>query len=108
VLAHGCHLLAKGGHAEGSYGLDRLVAPSGPIDQLVGKRFETTDTHGTGCTLASAVACGLGAGLPIAEAFRRAVQFVRIAIQEAPGLGQGNGPIGQQFVTDLLEEGGED
>jgi hydroxymethylpyrimidine/phosphomethylpyrimidine kinase len=101
VLAHGCHLLAKGGHAEGYYVVDRLLGPNGEIRRLEGKRLETEDTHGTGCTLASALACGLGKGFAIEKAFEQAVSFVRIAILEAPGLGQGNGPLGQQFVTDF-------
>ena len=101
VLAHGCHLLAKGGHAEGPYVVDRLLGPNGEIRRLEGKRFETGDTHGTGCTLASALATGLGKGFGIEKAFEQAISFVRIAILEAPGLGQGNGPLGQQFVTDF-------
>ena len=101
VLAHGCHLLAKGGHAEGAEVVDALVSPGGTRRELRGKRFETTDTHGTGCTLASALACGLGAGLSIQEAFEQAVRFVRIAILEAPGFGEGAGPIGHQAVTDF-------
>jgi hydroxymethylpyrimidine/phosphomethylpyrimidine kinase len=90
ILAHGCHLVAKGGHAEGY--------------EIRAKRFDTEDTHGTGCTLASALACGLGAGLPIERAFVQAIRFVRIAILEAPGLGQGRGPLGHQFVTDFQWE----
>lgn len=104
VLAHGCHLLAKGGHAGGIEIVDRLLSPGGGVCELRGKRFDTTETHGTGCTLASALACGLGAGLPIDQAFAQAVRFVRIAILEAPGLGQGSGPLGQQFVTDFQWE----
>ena len=104
VLSHGCHLVAKGGHAEGYWIVDRLLSPSGPLRHLEGKRFETEDTHGTGCTFASALACGLGAGLPIERAFVQAVRFVRIAILEAPGLGQGHGPLGHQFVTDFQWE----
>jgi hydroxymethylpyrimidine/phosphomethylpyrimidine kinase len=104
VLSHGCHLVAKGGHAEGNWIVDRLLSPNGPLTHLEAKRFETQDTHGTGCTLASALACGLGAGLPIESAFRQAIRFVRIAILEAPGLGQGNGPLGHQFVTDFQWE----
>ena len=104
VLAFGCHLLAKGGHAEGHYIVDRLLSPSGPLHHLEAKRFDTEDTHGTGCTLASALACGLGAGLPIRKAFEQAIRFVRLAILEAPGLGQGCGPLGQQFVTDFQWE----
>jgi hydroxymethylpyrimidine/phosphomethylpyrimidine kinase len=104
VLSHGCHLVAKGGHAEGNWIVDRLLSPSGPLTHLEAKRFETQDTHGTGCTLASALACGLGAGLSIERAFRQAIRFVRIAILEAPGLGQGNGPLGHQSVTDFQDE----
>jgi hydroxymethylpyrimidine/phosphomethylpyrimidine kinase len=106
VLAHGCHLLAKGGHAEGDHVVDRLISPtSGLIRELRGKRFETKDTHGTGCTLSSALATGLGARLGIEKAFEQAVSFVRMAIIEAPGLGHGAGPLGQQYVTDF--RGGE-
>ena len=56
VLAHGCHLLAKGGHVEDHYIVDRLLGPNGEIRRLEGKKFDTDDTHGTGCTLASALA----------------------------------------------------
>ena len=104
VLEHGCHLVAKGGHAEGWEIVDRLLSPSGSVRELRGKRFVTEDTHGTGCTFASALACGLGAGLPIDRAFAQAVRFVRLAILEAPGLGQGHGPLGHQFVTDFQWE----
>jgi hydroxymethylpyrimidine/phosphomethylpyrimidine kinase len=104
VLDHGCHLLAKGGHGEGAEIVDTLVSPGGARRELRGKRFDTTDTHGTGCTLASALACGLGAGLSIQEAFEQAVRFVRIAIVEAPGFGEGSGPIGHQAVTDFRRD----
>jgi hydroxymethylpyrimidine/phosphomethylpyrimidine kinase len=104
VLAHGCHLVVKGGHADGPEIVDRLLSPSGPLAELRGKRFDTSETHGTGCTFASALACGLGAGLPIVKAFHQAVRFVRIAILEAPGLGEGAGPLGHQFVTDFQWE----
>jgi hydroxymethylpyrimidine/phosphomethylpyrimidine kinase len=101
VLAHGCHLLAKGGHGEGWEIVDAIVSPAGARRELRGKRFDTEDTHGTGCTMASALACGLGAGLSIQQAFEQAVRFVRIAILEAPGFGEGCGPIGHQGVTDF-------
>jgi len=99
VLAHGCHLLAKGGHDDGPEVVDRLISPTGDRREVRGRRFDTADTHGTGCTLASALACGLGAGLTIQQAFEQAVRFVRIAILEAPGFGLGHGPIGHQAVT---------
>ena len=104
VLAHGCHLVAKGGHAPGPVVVDRLLSPTGPVRRLEGKRFDTNDTHGTGCTFASALATGLGAGLPIADAFEQAVRFVRIAILSAPGLGQGHGPLGHSLGVVPFEE----
>ena len=98
VLAHGCHLLVKGGHGEGHRLIDRLLSPDREIDRVENETIDTRHTHGTGCTLASALACGLGAGLPMKQAFRQAVRFVREAILAAPELGRGNGPLGQQFV----------
>lgn len=104
VLAHGCHLVAKGGHGDGPEVVDVLISPSGGRSELRGRRFETQDTHGTGCTLASAIACGLGAGMTIRAAFEQAVRFVRIAILEAPGFGVGHGPLGHQAVTDIRDD----
>jgi hydroxymethylpyrimidine/phosphomethylpyrimidine kinase len=104
VLAHGCHVVVKGGHAAGPRIVDRLLSPTGPLHSLEGKRFDTTDTHGTGCTLASALATGLGAGLPIREAFEQAVRFVRIAILSAPGLGEGHGPLGHHLGVVPFDE----
>ena len=104
VLALGCHLVAKGGHAEGAMIVDRLLSPSGPLHRVEAKRFDTTDLHGTGCTLATALATGLGAGLPIREAFERAIRFVRIAILSAPGLGAGHGPLGHHLGVVPFDE----
>ena len=94
VLAHGTHLVAKGGHAEGNWIVDELYSPTGRLRHWEAKRFDTTDTHGTGCTLASAIATGLGDGMTIEDAVERAIRFVRIAILSAPGLGGGHGPLG--------------
>jgi hydroxymethylpyrimidine/phosphomethylpyrimidine kinase len=63
-----------------------------------GQRIDTTSTHGTGCTLASAIAVFLAQGSTLADAVSRAREFVRVALHEAPGLGQGAGPIGQAAV----------
>ncbi|HEY7809036.1 MAG TPA: bifunctional hydroxymethylpyrimidine kinase/phosphomethylpyrimidine kinase [Allosphingosinicella sp.] len=102
VLAHGCHLLAKGGHAEGKRVVDRLITPAGEeIARVEGERLDSTHTHGTGCTLATALATGLGAGFVIKDAFEQAVRFTRLSIEEAPGLGKGHGPLGQQNVTNF-------
>ena len=105
VLAHGCHVLVKGGHAEGKYVVDELWSPSGIVTHLEGNRFETDDTHGTGCTLASAIACRIGQGYAIKDAFTDGVRFVRIALMMAPHLGEGHGPIGHHAVRDFWDEG---
>lgn len=105
VLKHGCHLVAKGGHANGRLIVDRLISPGGrEIMRLEGTRFDTSETHGTGCTLASALAAGLGAGMAIDEAFGQAVRFVRMAIIAAPGLGNGHGPIGHTLGYSPFED----
>lgn len=105
VLSHGCHLLAKGGHAAGDIVTDRLLAPDGrEIARLEGERLDTDQTHGTGCTLASALACGLAAGMGVEAAFDRAVRFVRAAIRAAPRLGGGHGPIGHALGRRPFEE----
>ena len=104
VLSFGCHVLEKGGHAEGDLVHDQLWSPTGMVHELTGKKFDTNHTHGTGCTLASALACRLGQGMNIGDAFADAVRFVRLAILEAPGLGQGHGPLGQQAVRDFWDE----
>ena len=105
VLAHGCHLVEKGGHADSPTVTDRLFAPTGAqLRVLAGKRIRTDDTHGTGCTFASALAAGLGSGLPIAAAFENAVRFVRIALLNAPGLGGGHGPLGHALGVNPFAE----
>lgn len=58
------------------------------------QRIDTTHDHGTGCTLASGIATGLGAGLRLAEAISRARDYVRAALLAAPGYGAGHGPMG--------------
>jgi hydroxymethylpyrimidine/phosphomethylpyrimidine kinase len=104
VLGFGCHVLEKGGHAKGPQVHDQLWSPTGLVRELTGKKFDTNHTHGTGCTLASALACRLGQGMNIGDAFADAVRFVRLAILEAPGLGKGHGPLGQQAVRDFWDE----
>jgi len=104
ILGHGCHLVIKGGHGEGPVIVDELYSPGGLIRRLEGKRLETSETHGTGCTFASALAVGLGSGMDLTAAFEQATSFTRIAILEAPGLGAGSGPLGHQFVTDFQDE----
>ncbi len=99
VLAHGCSLLVKGGHAEGETVIDRLYeAGEGEVARWEAPRIDTPHSHGTGCTLASAIATGLAQGMPLEPAIARARDFVRLSLLDAPGLGSGHGPMGQQAV----------
>src|SRR5690606_33518848 len=91
------HVLAKGGHGEGPMLTDRLIGPQGVVKAWSSTRIDTPHTHGTGCTLASAIATGLGQGLALVDAIERARNYVRQALSLAPGLGQGQGPMGSPF-----------
>jgi hydroxymethylpyrimidine/phosphomethylpyrimidine kinase len=93
ILALGCRaVLMKGGHLPGPVVHDLLVEPSG-VTRFESPRIDTRATHGTGCTLASAIAAGLAQGLALADAVRRARAYVQEAIRRAPGLGKGHGPL---------------
>lgn len=91
------HVLAKGGHGEGPMLTDRLIAPDIVRKAWSNARIDTPHTHGTGCTLASAIATGLGQGLDLIEAIERGRKYVREALALAPGLGSGHGPMGAPF-----------
>jgi hydroxymethylpyrimidine/phosphomethylpyrimidine kinase len=97
VGKHGCAVLIKGGHEEGDALADALIEEDN-MTSWQGQRIDTEQTHGTGCTLASAITTFLAQGATLADAVARAREFVRVALFEAPGLGQGSGPIGQQNV----------
>ena len=97
VSRHRCAVLVKGGHEEGDALADALIEEDN-LTSWQGQRIDTTSTHGTGCTLASAIAFHLACGESLARAVERARLFVRMALHEAPGLGQGPGPLGQQGV----------
>lgn len=88
------HALFKGGHGSAKMVIDSLVdTASGHITRFESPRIDTRHTHGTGCTLASAIACGLAQGMTLSDAVGGAHNFVQNAIRTAPGLGKGNGPL---------------
>ena len=94
MAVRGVTYLAKGGDAEGTTVIYRLVRTDGTTLSFEGSRIATRHTHGTGCTLSSAIATYLGIGLPLEEAIDRARGFVRSALRAAPGFGAGAGPLG--------------
>jgi hydroxymethylpyrimidine/phosphomethylpyrimidine kinase len=83
--------VVKGGHSGGDP--DDLVINGDTITRLPGSRVDTRHTHGTGCTFSAAIAASLAQGLAPLPAIARAKTYVTAAIQSAPGLGAGHGPL---------------
>lgn len=95
ILALGAKaVLMKGGHADGEMATDLLVTPSGAT-RFSAPRIPTKNTHGTGCTLASAVAAGLAKQLPLIDAITQAKDYLHHALAHSARLhiGQGAGPV---------------
>lgn len=85
-------VLMKGGHLEGDRVID-LLFHDGRVDRFEDARIASRSTHGTGCTLASAIAAGLAQKMGLKDAVVRARHYVREAIATAPGFGRGHGPL---------------
>jgi hydroxymethylpyrimidine/phosphomethylpyrimidine kinase len=85
-------VLLKGGHLDGPNSVD-VVCTADERFEISRLRIETRHTHGTGCTLASAVAANLALGLPDREAIEAAREYLDGAIRHAPGIGKGHGPL---------------
>jgi len=94
-----CAVLAKGGHGDGDRVTDKLLRADESYVDFSDERIDTRHTHGTGCTLSSAIATLLGRGLPLEQAIGEAREFVRKALLAAPGFGKGHGPMGHEAVT---------
>ena len=93
MLALGCRaVLLKGGHLPGDTVYDVLATTAG-LRVWDSPRIDSRHSHGTGCTLASAIAAGLAQGMAIEPAVDRARLYVQRAIASAPGLGHGHGPL---------------
>ena len=100
LLAQGAQaVLLKGGHLEGARLFDLLATPDGE-EVFESARIDSRHTHGTGCTLASAIAAGPAQGLALSDAVARGRAFVQAAIRSAPGLGQGHGPLNHGVTID--------
>lgn len=98
LVGHGAAaVLAKGGHLDSDTVVDWLVTANSQV-RYEAPRMTTPHTHGTGCTLASAIATGLAAGLSMPVAVERARGYLLAAMAAAPGLGRGHGPLGHNFA----------
>jgi hydroxymethylpyrimidine/phosphomethylpyrimidine kinase len=98
VLIKGGHLPGQGAgvreaEANACASVPDLLDEEGRVTVFRGERIETNSTHGTGCTLAAAIAACLGLGLSLQDAVGHAKRFVADALRQAPGLGHGPGPI---------------
>lgn len=91
IMQMPCYVLIKGGHLEG-IAADMLYR-DGHAVWFEGERIDTKNTHGTGCTLSSAIACGLADGQDMETAVRRAKAYVTGALKAGLELGHGNGPL---------------
>ena len=101
LLAAGANAaLIKGGHLPGHEVVDLLRTADGEEYRFTGTRIESRSTHGTGCTLASAIATGIAQGLRLVDAVERAHSYVRRAITFAPDLGSGHGPLNHAHLLE--------
>lgn len=100
MAVRGISYLAKGGDATGEVVEDVLVVPGQQPRVMSSPRIHTRHTHGTGCTMSSAIATYLAQGMDLIEAVERARRFVRSALLAAPGFGGGSGPLGHTRASD--------
>ncbi len=101
------YAVVKGGHGEGETVEDVVLGPEG-VRILRHARIPTRNTHGTGCTFASAIAAGLARGYPVMKAIVMARAFVQEAIRHALPLGRGHGPLNHLFAVHPFDRNQEE
>lgn len=92
---YGCAVLLKGGHSVND--ANDLLCWNGAMEWFPGRRIHTNNTHGTGCTLSSAIAANLAKGFELPEAIGRAKEYLTAALADMLDLGQGSGPMNHGF-----------
>ena len=88
---YGTAVLVKGGHLTGT--AEDVLFTAGQLHSFETERIETNNTHGTGCTLSSAIASGLAKGMSMAESIQTAKQYITDALKAGLDIGHGNGPL---------------
>lgn len=88
---YGCSVLCKGGHFDGN--ADDLLYHDGKYEWFYGEKIDNPNTHGTGCTLSSAIAANLAKGYDMVTSVRKAKEYITGAISAMLNLGKGNGPM---------------
>ena len=101
-ISHSCHcaVLLKGGHSIND--ANDLLYANGELVWFEGKRIDNPNTHGTGCTLSSAIASNLAKGFSIAESVKRAKDYISGALAAMLDLGKGSGPMMHNFDLNSL------
>ena len=94
---YGCPTLCKGGHMINDAS-DFLCCPDGTSYWFKGERIDNPNTHGTGCTLSSAIASGLAKGLPLPQAIEAAKEYISGALAAMLDLGKGSGPLDHGYL----------
>ena len=90
-----CAVLLKGGHSIND--ANDLLYQDGTYRWFKGKRINNPNTHGTGCTLSSAIASNLAKGYDLGESVQRAKEYISLALADMLDLGQGSGPMNHAF-----------
>ncbi len=93
----GAPVLAKGGHVIGHSRVDDILVTREGVETFPGERIETNNTHGTGCTLSTAIASNLAKGMPLKKAVERAKAYVTGALAAGLDMGGGSGPLHHGF-----------
>ena len=94
LKSKGCkNVLIKGGHTDGRKIIDLLITENNKIHEFKSLKIPSKHTHGTGCTLASAIATNIALGRDIPQCIETSIEYVQRGITNAPNFGQGNGPI---------------
>ena len=96
---YGCCVLLKGGHSLNDAN-DLLVEPGKAPVWFNGKRIDNSNTHGTGCTLSSAIAANLAKGKNLEQAVKSAKNYISGALAAGLDLGKGSGPMDHGFAID--------
>lgn len=90
-------VLIKGGHVTGSGEAVDILAADGRVTRFVSERIDNPNTHGTGCTLSSAIACNLAAGKELADSIRDAKEYLTGALRDGLDIGKGAGPLNHMY-----------
>lgn len=100
IMESGCkNLLLKGGHLQGNQLTSLYFSAGGPVEEFISERIDTNNTHGSGCTLSSAIASFIARGVCLKDAIANAEIYVHEAISSGATVqtGQGNGPLNHFF-----------